>query len=356
MKHVMSRLKLESGSVDIVSICGMGGIGKTTLSRMVYDQVSTRFDGSCFVANIRKVSKSHGLKHIQRVMLSRLLKNRNLHVRSNNEGVDPTRPQLINRKILLVLGDVDDNSRLEALVGGGKWFSEGGRIIITTRDESLLVANNIMEAYYVKPLDDNESYQFLRKHAFKMDDSTMAYDDLLPQVVSYAAGLPLALKVLSSLLCGRSKKEWTSALARLQVCPKKTIHDTHKLSYDGLDAAEKELFLHIVYFFNDTEKDYAVNILNSCGFSGEVGIRIPEQKSLVHILKGRIKMHKLIQQMGRDIVRKMHPDEPAKRSQLWLAQEVFDTFIDSKVWIFNILVNQIFRSLINISVFISEHE
>ncbi|MFS8031227.1 putative P-loop containing nucleoside triphosphate hydrolase, leucine-rich repeat domain superfamily [Helianthus anomalus] len=325
MKHVMSLLKLESGSVHMLGICGMGGIGKTTIAKAVFDQVSTCFEGSCFVENNGEVSKSHGLKHIPREVMSSLLKDEELHV-SNYEGVDH-KHLLVRRKVLLVLDDVDDVSQLETLVGSGKWFGEGSRIIVTTRDEQLLVTHNIMHTYYVKPLNDNESYQFLRRHAFKKDDYTKAYEDLFPQVVSYAAGLPLALKVLSSLICGRSKKEWTSTLARLQVYPEKEIQETLKKSYDSLDAAEKEVFLDIACFFIDKKKDYAVNVLNSCGFPVEKLLQSLEQKSLLSISKGEIKMHKLIVQMGRDSA--MHSDEPGKRSRLWHAEEVYDILIDN---------------------------
>ncbi|KAK9064632.1 hypothetical protein SSX86_016014 [Deinandra increscens subsp. villosa] len=306
VRHVMSLLKLESYGVETIAIWGMGGIGKTTLARAVFDQVSTFFDSSCFVENIRETSKYHGPNHMQKEMMLRLMKDESLHVSSIYGGVDPIRELLAQRKVLIVLDDVDDSSQLEALVGSGKlWFGEGSRIIITTRDETLLVAHNIMKIYYVQLLNENESYQFLRRHAFKKDVSTKSYEDLFPRVIGYAAGLPLALKVLSSLLCGRSKKEWISTMARLQVYPEKAIQDRLKISYDSLTDGGKKMFLLIAWCLNDTEKDYAVKILDKCGFCGDIGIGILEKKSLIRILEGCINMPTLIQQMGRGI---FHPD------------------------------------------------
>lgn len=158
----------------------------------------------------------------------------------------------------------------------------------------------------------------------KKDYLTKEYEDVLPQVVSYAAGLPLALKVLSSLLCGRSKIEWTSTLARLEVFPEKAIQDTLKKSFNGLNDSEKEFFLHVACFYNNKQRDKVVRILDSCGFSGDDGLRLLEQKSLMSIFEGRIMMHKLLEQMGRDIVIQAHPDEPGKRSRLWHAEDVSD--------------------------------
>ncbi|PWA46010.1 TMV resistance protein N [Artemisia annua] len=324
MKEVMKLLKLESGGVHMLGIWGMGGIGKTTIARAVYDEVSTYFEVSCFIENIREVSKFYGLEHVQKEVISRVLfDDSHLRVGSVDEGTNLIRDHLSRRIILMVLDDVDHKSQLEALAGAYDWFGEGSRIMITTRDESVLVAHNIMHNYKVIALGYEESSQFLRMHAFKKDDLTKGYEDLLPRVIDYAAGLPLALKVISFLLFGKSKKEWTDILARLKVYPEKEIQDTLKISFDGLDDDTKDVFLDVACFFNGMQKHKVVRIL------GDNGIRLLEQKSLLCIeSNGCIYMHHLLEQVGRDIVRQMHPDAPMKRSRLWLADEISDILMD----------------------------
>lgn len=330
MKEVMKLLKLESGGVHMLGIWGMGGIGKTTIARAVYDQVSTYFDGSCFIENIREVSKYYGLEHVQKEVISRVLfDDSHLHVASVDEGTNLIKGHLSHHKIHMVLDDVDHISQLEALAGAYDWFGEGSRIIVTTRDENVLVAHNIMQNYKVIALGYEESSQFLRMHAFKKDDLTKGYEDLLPRVIDYCAGLPLALKVISFLLFGKSKREWTDILARLEVFPEKEIQDTLKISFDGLDDDTKDIFLDVACFFKGRQKHKVVRILDSCGLSGDNGIRLLEQKSLICIdSNGCIDMHNLLEQMGRDIDRQMHPDAPMKRSRLWQADEISDILMD----------------------------
>ena len=67
--------------------------------------------------------------------------------------------------------------------------------------------------------------------------------------MDYAKGIPLALKVLGSLLRSRSENEWDSALSKLKKIPNPEIQAVFRLSYEGLDDDEKNIFLDITCFF-----------------------------------------------------------------------------------------------------------
>nr|GEU39733.1 Toll/interleukin-1 receptor (TIR) domain-containing protein [Tanacetum cinerariifolium] len=90
-----------------------------------------------------------------------------------------------------------------------------------------------------------------------------------------------------------------------------------KLSYDGLNTVEKELFLDIACFFKGRRRKYATEILDTYGFHLDIGITVLIQKALITIDSSRyFDMHDLIQETGHFIIRGEHPDNPAKHSRV----------------------------------------
>ena len=65
VEEIMSKLCRELDDVRFLGIHGMGGIGKTTLSKFIYEIVSHQFEASCYIANIREETKTHGLPYLQ---------------------------------------------------------------------------------------------------------------------------------------------------------------------------------------------------------------------------------------------------------------------------------------------------
>ena len=64
--HVV--LAIGSNNVHIIGVWGMGGIGKTTLARVVFHMVSNKFEACCFLDNFRKVSEKDGLVPLQQLI------------------------------------------------------------------------------------------------------------------------------------------------------------------------------------------------------------------------------------------------------------------------------------------------
>ncbi|GKC19756.1 Toll/interleukin-1 receptor domain-containing protein [Tanacetum coccineum] len=160
-------------------------------------------------------------------------------------------------------------------------------------------------------------------HAYNEEKHIKDYEKLSLQVVSYADGLPLALKVLGSFLYDKDAEEWMSTMDRLRDIPESEIVDKLKISYDGLKPVEKELFLDIACFFRGELKGDTMEIFDACGFHPEIGIKVLIQKSLITIDSDeRFGMHDLIQEMGHYIVRGEHPNNPEKHSRVWKQAEV----------------------------------
>ncbi|XP_039169569.1 disease resistance protein RUN1-like [Eucalyptus grandis] len=319
-------LKLESNDgVLMVGLWGKGGIGKTCLAKALYNAMFRKFEGACFLANVQETSKdSGGLATLQEKILNNiLLPPKRLEVSNVDEGVYLIQHRLGHKKVLLILDDVDSLQQLDALGGEGDCFGNGSRIIITTRDKQLLTCCRIDEdhVYEVKALDNSQAHKLLSKHAFQ---THQIRTDLVNGALKYAKGLPLALEVLGSLLCGTTKDVWESTIKKLSKNPDQTINTVLKVSFDGLDENEKEIFLHIACFFRGWAREYTKKVLDNCDLQTIVGFDTLIKRSLISIEFGRLEMHDLIQAMGIDIVNQECRDDPGRRSRLWLYDDVVD--------------------------------
>ncbi|KAJ0586852.1 putative TIR domain, P-loop containing nucleoside triphosphate hydrolase [Helianthus annuus] len=328
-----------SNEVRMIGIKGMGGAGKTTLARAVFDKISVHFEAKSFVENVREVSKASlsGLLSLQRKILKDLLNDQGKNVDSVHEGTNMLKTKLRGRKVLVILDDVDHKDQLEALAGDFCWFKPGSRIIITTRDEQVLIAHKVEWIHDVTLLSDEEAIGLFCKHAFGKDLPIREYEKESLQVVKYAAGLPLTNKVLGSFLCGKDKHEWIDALERLKIIPLEETLQKLELSYEGLEEDYKEIFLDVACILKGWEKHKAISMLESCGFQAIIGLRVLEQRSLITFYGNYgflyLGMHDHIEEMGKNIVRRLHPDEPNKHSRLWIQEEienVLDTDLGSE--------------------------
>ncbi|MFS7990222.1 putative P-loop containing nucleoside triphosphate hydrolase, leucine-rich repeat domain superfamily [Helianthus anomalus] len=159
------------------------------------------------------------------------------------------------------------------------------------------------------------------RHAFQNDKRIEGYEMLSEEVVSYTGGLPLALEVLGSFLHDKDKDEWKCALARLKDIPDDEVTKRLKISYDGLTANEKVLFLDIACCFKD--KDEAMKVLDACDLHPGIGIKVLVQKALIKVdSDGRFEMHDLIEEMAHYIVRGEHPKSPEKHSRMWNREDI----------------------------------
>ncbi|PPS15256.1 hypothetical protein GOBAR_AA05328 [Gossypium barbadense] len=216
LEELYSKIDIGEDDVRVIGICGMGGIGNAVISH-----------------------------------------------------------KLSRKKVLIVLDNVDNIQHLKCLVGRRDWFGLGSRIIVTTRDEHLLRSYRVDDMYKPTTLNLKDALRLFNLKAF--DDDTIPTEDFIElskHVVRYAGGLPLALEVLGSFLCGRDASQWRSAIERLKLDSNKEILNRLQISFDGLEEREKNIFLDIACFFNGEEKNLVMKVLDGCEFFPKIGIDV----------------------------------------------------------------------------------
>ncbi|KAJ9129076.1 hypothetical protein P3X46_034154, partial [Hevea brasiliensis] len=300
---MISLMANELEDIRIVGIYGMGGIGKSTIAKEVYNCLFQTFESSCFLENVREAAHFKGIPYLQRQLLTETSK----------------------KKVLLVLDDVDKQDQINKILGKCDWFSPGSRVIITTRMKDFLKPSEMYWQYEVNKMGDNDSLQLLSLHAFGKNHPTEAYMACAKKMVHYCGGIPLALEVLGSSLSGQSVDVWNSRLEKLKVIANDDIHGKLKISYDSLGDFEKFIFLDIACFFTGYDKDYVISILEECGFFPVNGINSLMRRCLVKVgSNNKLSMHDLLRDMGRETVRKEHVVDPGERSRLWHHEDVID--------------------------------
>ncbi|CAN6699623.1 unnamed protein product [Malus baccata var. baccata] len=315
-----------SNNVLMVGIWGMGGLGKTTAAKRIYNEIHREFEFKSFLADNSDSTSEHRLVYLQNKLIFDILKQKS-EIRCVDEGTNMIKQQFRRRRVLVIMDNIDEEVQLRAIAGSRDWFGPGSRIIITTRDERLLL--NVDKVYPLQEMNEDEAMELFSWHAFGNRWPNEEYLGLSKNVVSYCGGLPLALEVLGSFLFKRTIAEWKSQLEKLKRTPYEKIINPLRISFEGLDNKEKAIFLDISCFFIGKDKDYIAKILDGCGFSATIGISVLRERCLITVEYNKLNMHDLLREMARIIISERSPDQPRKWSRLWNHQEVTDVLTNN---------------------------
>ncbi|GLJ40623.1 hypothetical protein SUGI_0838540 [Cryptomeria japonica] len=316
---IVQKLNLNSGDEVVkVGIWGIGGIGKTTVAKAVYNQIYTNFEAASFISNIRATAaEPRDLRKLQNKILKDLT-NYGEKVDNVDEGISLFRDRLGSKRVLMILDDVDAVEQLNALVGN--WLCSGSRVIITSRNKHVLnVAQVSPEGIHeICGLEINEGLQLFCWYAFLRADPSPGFEDLSKRIVEACKGHPLSLEVIGSFLYDKQNDLgcWKEALDNIILNP--DILDRLYISYKALRDEEKEIFLDIACFFIGEEKAYPIIFWKSLYRMVDTALNNLSMKSLIKIDgKGIFDMHDHLRDMGRIITEK-----EKEHTRLWEASHL----------------------------------
>ncbi|KAM5574865.1 disease resistance protein RUN1-like [Rosa sericea] len=328
-------LRVESrDDICMIGILGMGGIGKTTLAKAIYNKFYQDFEGKVsFLENVRERAKQqNGLVGLQNQLLADTLKPTKPEVGSVARGKEVIKQRLQCIRVLIIVDDIDEENQLDALAGSCDWFGPGSRIIITTRDAHMLKRVTKDSLHRIQPMHKVEALELFSWHAFGSSYPKKGYLELSESVVACCGCLPLALEVIGSFLFGKDTAEWKCELEKLKRIPDHKIMQKLRLSYEGLSYShrERDIFLDIACFFIGMGRNYVTQILDGCDFIAARGIRVLLDRCLVTLSdENKLMMHDCLRDMGREIIRENSLDEPEKHSRLWHPKDVEEVLTET---------------------------
>ncbi|XP_035838374.1 putative disease resistance RPP13-like protein 1 [Helianthus annuus] len=258
-EKLLNKLLGDDGSskenFSIVPIVGMGGVGKTTLARILYNhtKVQSHFELHVWIC----VSDDFDVFKISKTMFQDV-SNENKNFENLNQLHMALTNQLKNKRFLLVLDDVwhENENDWENLVRPFHSCAPGSRIIMTTRKVELLKNLHFGHLDSLKSLSHEDALSLFALHALGVENFN-SHTTLKPHgegIVKKCAGLPLALKAIGRLLGTRTNVEdWedvlNSEIWNLENSDK--IVPALRLSYHDLSADLKQLFAYCSLFPKD---------------------------------------------------------------------------------------------------------
>ncbi|KAJ6354284.1 hypothetical protein OIU76_003184 [Salix suchowensis] len=266
-KHLLVSWLVEGEEkLSSISVVGMGGLGKTTLVKKVYDSHPIRrsFDTHSWVT----VSKSFARAELLRVALQGFLVTANepvpdtLQSMTDVQLIDALRKYLCRRRYVIVLDDVWNVNAWEKIKYAFPDGNCGSRIIFTTRIGNLAESiENTSHVYDLQPLPENEAWTLFCKKAFRGEHKAVCppeLEEMSRDILRKCEGLPLAIVAIGGLLSKKKNEglEWKKVRDCLATELKSnndlgSLRRILQLSYDDLPYYLKQCYLYLSVFPED---------------------------------------------------------------------------------------------------------
>ncbi|XP_027930107.1 disease resistance protein RPP13-like isoform X1 [Vigna unguiculata] len=260
---VIEQLQKDDVRLNVASILGMGGLGKTTLARKIFnkDNVKELFHCRAWgnVSNDYR-PKELFLSLLRSLNLSEFEKNEeDLNKKSEEDLKKEVAKWLKGKKYLVVLDDIWETRVWDDIKGAFQDEKRGSRILITSRNKDVARYSGTTSPYELPFLTEDQSWELFCKKVFRDEECPSDLEHLGRSIAKSCGGLPLAIVVLGGVYATKEKseREWLR-MKEMRGHPtedKSEVMDILRLSYDSLPPKLKPCFL----YFGMYPEDYEMN-------------------------------------------------------------------------------------------------
>ncbi|XP_047962088.1 disease resistance protein RGA2-like [Salvia hispanica] len=241
--------------ISIFAIVGMGGLGKTTLTRNVFHhpKIKTLFGSHLWEGFLKKASFGQ-VDDWSRQDFVKKNSHDQVEVESRQDILKRLQKALKEKTYLIILDDVWNEHRpkwddfINSLVGVTS--IKGNAIVVTTRNMEVASTMQLLHRHHLEGLSHEDCWSIIKAKAFGKEDIPSEFETIGRKIATRCQGLPLAANVVGGALCNKSEDEWLSIEEKwLSHDEGDRITKILKLSFDNLSLPSlKKCFAYCSLF------------------------------------------------------------------------------------------------------------